>query len=530
MRPRLPATRRRDAALYESAVRGSREPLTAARRSWQPADDGAAAVARTVEREVAGLSAGAIRRRQSTGARARLSRANRRRAYARLRAQLGEPVKVYSAASAGRPQDDRDVVALVASLAELGLVTQGLGAAGPHATGLLNADLLLAHACLLMIDVRDRDFSTRFIDAAQAVLADAVAGESEVCVRDRLLETMPPSPGGAAADRAHRSIAAAASGDLDESEPMDRLAAYRLLVDDALDAALLDDPVAVSGPFGRLVRAGGKRLRPLLALTTASVGRCELDRALKFATALELLHGATLVHDDYVDRSAYRRGQPTVITTEGPVRAIALADYYFLKAIRGIAELEDAAVNADAAVAIRDVCLSQVREFRLRGLYPPSRRAYLRIVRGKTASLFVAASVGGARLGAARRGTIRTLAEYGAELGIAFQMIDDALDFSRNSGKPVGQDIRERNLSLPLIYAAEHPTIGAEVRELLAAPPDEDAVVRVLDLVDGSGVLERVRNDARYHGRRAALRARKIRTDCSQTLLAIAEVAVERSS
>jgi geranylgeranyl pyrophosphate synthase len=220
-------------------------------------------------------------------------------------------------------------------------------------------------------------------------------------------------------------------------------------------------------------------------------------RAAALAAAIELIHSATLVHDDYVDESARRRGRPTVAAAEGPERAIAVGDYYFAKATRVIAELGNPPVTRTVAGALEAICRSQLDDLALRGRYPGDQDSYLKVVRGKTAALISAACVAGAQLSGAEDEVLQRLRRYGELLGIAFQMTDDLVDFSSESGKPLGQDVRERVVSLPLIYASEDRRVGPEMQQLLAGELGEREVRRVVDLVGSSGALERVGDEAR---------------------------------
>src|SRR5205823_2692347 len=270
------------------------------------------------------------------------------------------------------------------------------------------------------------------------------------------------------------------------------------LVEVELARQLMVDPEPVAAPMRRLVEAGGKRLRPKLVQLTAGIGpRNDPLRAAELAAAVELLHNATLIHDDYVDESTHRRGRPTVAAAEGPERAIAVGDYYFAKATRLIAEMGNPAVTSALAEALEAICASQIDDVALRGAYPGDRESYLRVVRGKTASLFAAACASGALLSEAEPGVVRALRRERDLLGTAFQMADDMVDFSPDSGKPVGLDIRQRVLSLPLIYAAEDRVVGPEVRRLLAGALGDAEVGRVAELVTASGALPRVRQEAK---------------------------------
>ena len=270
------------------------------------------------------------------------------------------------------------------------------------------------------------------------------------------------------------------------------------LVERELSRQLSVDPEPLREPMRRLVEAGGKRIRPALVGLTGRLGP-DYDplRNSTLAAAVELIHSATLVHDDYVDEAPRRRDRPTVAALEGPRRAIEVGDYYFAKATRVIAELGSPGVTSTIAEAMEAICVSQIDDVALRGRYPGDRESYLRVVRGKTAALMAAACVSGAQLANAEPEVLDRLRRFGDQVGIAFQMADDVVDYSETSGKQAGQDIRERTLSLPLIYATEHHAFGGEVRSLLDGPLGDPDVARVADLVKSSGALERVGLEAR---------------------------------
>jgi len=304
------------------------------------------------------------------------------------------------------------------------------------------------------------------------------------------------------------------------------------LVEVELARQLMVDPEAVAAPMRRLVEAGGKRLRPKLVQLTAAIGpRNDPLRAAELAAAVELLHNATLIHDDYVDESPYRRGRPTVAAAEGPERAIAVGDYYFAKATRLIAEIGNPGVTSAVAEALEAVCASQIDDVALRGAYPGDRESYMRVVRGKTASLFAAACASGALLSDAPPEVVGALRRYGDLLGVAFQMTDDMVDFSPSSGKPMGLDVRQRVLSLPLIYAAEDRVVGPEVRQLLAGALGDKEVGRVTDLVTSSEALPRVRKEALELIDAAVHELESVELDgLRPTLVGLARAAVDRSS
>jgi secondary thiamine-phosphate synthase enzyme len=328
-----------------------------------------------------------------------------------------------------------------------------------------------------------------------------------------------------------RRIALQLDGEFSEAGTQARSDPDRELVELELARQLRVDPEPVQAPMRRLVEAGGKRLRPLLVMLAARLGPHQDPlRAAALAAAIELIHDATLVHDDYVDRAAIRRGRPTVAAAEGASQAVAVGDFYFAKATRVIAELGNRDVTSTVAAAMETICLSQMDDVRLRGLYPGDFEVYLRMVRGKTAALFAAACRAGAQLSDARPETAEALTQFGDLLGIAFQMADDLLDYSKSSGKPRGQDIRERVLSLPLIYATENDTFGPRIRQLLAGSPSETEVEEIQHLVTASGALERVGQAARDLAASAVRQLEEIEVDGIRPVLAdLARSAVNRA-
>jgi secondary thiamine-phosphate synthase enzyme len=322
----------------------------------------------------------------------------------------------------------------------------------------------------------------------------------------------------------HRQLAVQLDGEFANS--------HESLVETELARQLLADPEPVAAPMRRLVEAGGKRLRPKLVQLTSAIGpHGDPLRAAELAAAVELLHNATLIHDDYVDESTHRRGRPTVAAQEGPERAIAVGDYYFAKATRLVAEMGNPAVTAAIAEALEAICASQIDDVALRGAYPGDRGSYLRVVRGKTASLFAAACACGALLSEAPPEVVGALRRFGDLLGTAFQMADDMVDYSPSSGKPLGLDIRQRVLSLPLIYAVEDREVGPEVRRLLAGALGDAEVGRVTDLVNASDALQRVRREAEALVEAAVRELEAVELDgLRPTLIGLARSAVDRNS
>ena len=249
------------------------------------------------------------------------------------------------------------------------------------------------------------------------------------------------------------------------------------------------DPKLVREPMSGLLAAGGKRLRSVLAYLASTLGtNHDPVRAATLATLVELIHNATLVHDDLVDESPLRRGLPAIHVAYAPEVAVRVGDFYFGRAAELLASLDNHRATRLVVEAVADVCQAQIEEFMQRGQDHLDEAGYLRIVEGKTAALFAGACAAGAALGGADE-VIDAMVAYGRDLGIAFQMVDDVLDFAPTSGKTLAQDLRQKVTSLPLVYAGEDPTVRQRLSVLRTADGFDTAAA--VALVGGSGVLDR---------------------------------------
>lgn len=205
-----------------------------------------------------------------------------------------------------------------------------------------------------------------------------------------------------------------------------------------------------------LVEAGGKRLRPMLTLATADMCGYRGEFDVHLAATVEFIHTATLLHDDVVDESRQRRGRPTANLLWDNKSSVLVGDYLFARAFQlmvetGSLRVLDILSNASATIAEGEVLqLSAARDLRT------DEGVYLQVVRGKTAALFSAATEVGGVIAGVDEVQVKALHDYGDALGIAFQIADDLLDYqgdAKATGKNVGDDFRERKLTLPVIKA-----------------------------------------------------------------------------
>ena len=198
--------------------------------------------------------------------------------------------------------------------------------------------------------------------------------------------------------------------------------------------------------FDSLISSGGKRIRPALAILATRFYPTDPYKAMTLAVTLELVHAATLIHDDLIDKSDLRRGSPTISSRWSGTATVLAGDFLLARAADIASTVENFRVMSIFAKTIMDICEGEIRQDFGGANWPPNRELYYRHISSKTASLFTAATEGGAVLSQAPENEVAALKSYGHDLGMAFQIVDDILDFTsdeRQLGKPVGSDLRQ---------------------------------------------------------------------------------------
>lgn len=241
------------------------------------------------------------------------------------------------------------------------------------------------------------------------------------------------------------------------------MAALRTLTTTGLEGvnqeilASMQSPVAMIPDLaGHLINAGGKRIRPMLTLAAAGLFNYQGDHHVKLAAAVELIHGATLLHDDVVDGSALRRGAQTANIIWGNKESVLVGDFIFSRAFELMVAAEDLRVLKVLSRASGVIAEGEVLQLTTQKNIAATIDMYLSVVEAKTAALFAAAAQSGALIASCTSAEEDALRGYGRNLGIAYQLIDDALDydgFESDLGKSVGDDFREGKMTLPLVYA-----------------------------------------------------------------------------
>jgi octaprenyl-diphosphate synthase len=305
-------------------------------------------------------------------------------------------------------------------------------------------------------------------------------------------------------------------------------------IDRVIRSRLQSDVPLVGQVAEHIVRGGGKRLRPLLVVLSAGAHGYQGALHHELAAVIEFIHTATLLHDDVVDESGMRRGQPTANALFGNSASVLVGDFVYSRAFQMMVEAGDMRVLAVLAEATNVIAEGEVMQ--LMNCHNPdiTEAAYLEVIRCKTAKLFEAASRIGAILGGAAREDEDAMARYGAHLGTAFQLIDDVLDYDGEHaaiGKNVGDDLAEGKPTLPLIHVMRSGTpsqVTAVRRAIEAGGLDE--LPAVLAAIRETAALEHARGRAREEAASAKAALAKLgNSPQREYLLQLADFAVTRS-
>ena len=255
-----------------------------------------------------------------------------------------------------------------------------------------------------------------------------------------------------------------------------------------------------------LIAGGGKRIRPVITLLTFNAfhGKREED-VVDIAAAMELIHAATLLHDDIIDGAEFRRGRESAYKRYGLTRTLVTGDFLFIKAFEFAGKFDETVVQWTA-----DACTSLTEGEILQGSFNRSRTVtaqdYIEIVERKTASLFETGAKLGAYIAGASSEQVEVAANFGLNLGIAFQMMDDVLDVVGRRdllGKSTGMDLRDGNPSLPIVLSLldGHQTVA---RVFQTQTPTENDIRRALEAMGNGTVIERARTFARKYAVKAS--------------------------
>lgn len=247
---------------------------------------------------------------------------------------------------------------------------------------------------------------------------------------------------------------------------------------------------------GLLLKSRGKRLRPALVLFSAKINNKEITPpVLSLAVAMELIHTASLIHDDVVDGANLRRKIPTINSKGDNQLAVLMGDYLYSRASIILSDINSQGILQNLAQTTTAMCQSELSQFNRRSDFNLKEEEYLKIVTNKTASLIASSCRNAALLSGASSAQIEALSNYGLNFGIAFQIVDDCLDFTGQEkalGKTLGLDLKRGSLTLPLIYLLNYPKQnGARsiLKNIFSSLPSENQLNKVKKLVLESGAV-----------------------------------------
>ncbi len=294
----------------------------------------------------------------------------------------------------------------------------------------------------------------------------------------------------------------------------------------------------LSEQLSYVIKGSGKGIRPALTLLSGNFYNYNLTYLLPMAVSVELMHTATLVHDDAIDKAAVRRGNPTINKLWGDDIAVLLGDYLFAKAGEFVSDTRNPRVIKLFSQTLATISSGEINQFLWAFKTEQTMENYIHRISSKTASLFALATESGAILSRAPEKAVKALREYGYNLGIAFQIVDDILDFTGTEemlGKPVGSDLAQGTLTLPAMLLLQRYPEDNPVRNLFehkSEHKNEDGqknIARAIAMVCNSSVIEECNKVAQEYCTKARQNLEKLPENVSrQALIQLADYVVER--
>lgn len=304
--------------------------------------------------------------------------------------------------------------------------------------------------------------------------------------------------------------------------------------DRLIDECLQSDVELITQLARHLIHSGGKRLRPLVVLLMARAYGYSGDKHIELATIIELVHTATLLHDDVVDTSELRRGQKTANAVWGNSASVLVGDYLYSRAFQLMVSVHSWPIIKILADATNTITKGEILQLLNCKDPETTETRYMDVIRTKTGTLFAAAAQMGPVLTQRHDQEIKAANDYGLHLGIAFQLVDDALDYSSSSavlGKNCGDDLAEGKPTLPLLYALQHGTPRQQdsIRQAIERASTVE-LEQILAAIESTGAITYTYQVAKQHAEQAIQNLHHV-PDSSyrEALVTLAKFAVERT-
>ncbi|GIN85662.1 heptaprenyl diphosphate synthase component 2 [Heyndrickxia sporothermodurans] len=242
-----------------------------------------------------------------------------------------------------------------------------------------------------------------------------------------------------------------------------------------------------------LIQAGGKRIRPVFVLLSAKFGKYDIEVIKNVAVSLELIHMASLVHDDVIDDAELRRGKPTVKARWDNRIAMYTGDYILACSLEYMTKIENSIAHRILADTMVEVCIGEIKQIQDKYRFDQNLRDYLRRIKRKTAILIAASC----QLGAVAAGTDeeihKKLYKFGYYVGMSYQITDDILDFTASEkqlGKPAGSDLLQGNITLPVLYAMQNPSVERMIKTVSESTTKEEMKSLIINIKE-TGAIEK---------------------------------------
>ncbi|MET3682337.1 heptaprenyl diphosphate synthase [Alkalibacillus flavidus] len=264
-------------------------------------------------------------------------------------------------------------------------------------------------------------------------------------------------------------------------------------IENRMKAITDDEHSMIQAASHHLLQAGGKRIRPIFVLLSSQFGDADSNQVKNVSVALELIHMASLVHDDVIDIADTRRGHETVNARWDNLTAMYTGDFLFARTLELVQGQHETKIHQVLADTIRQVCIGEIEQIRDKFVFDQSLFNYFRRIKRKTALLIATSTKLGAIAADCDEDTIERLTLYGYYIGMSYQIIDDILDFTSSEkelGKPVGSDLLNGNLTLPTILACQDESVAQQVSTFFQNPEQTEIGEDVIANIKQSDAIE----------------------------------------
>ncbi|MBN8234681.1 heptaprenyl diphosphate synthase component II [Halobacillus kuroshimensis] len=268
------------------------------------------------------------------------------------------------------------------------------------------------------------------------------------------------------------------------------------VIEDAVNDTIQSNNTVLRDASSQLLQAGGKRIRPVFVLLGGKFGDYDIERMKAVAVSLELIHTASLVHDDVIDEAELRRGEPTIKARWDNRIAMYTGDYIFARSLETLSVLENPKAHQILAGTMVELCLGEIEQIKDKYNVHQNFRTYLRRIKRKTALLIAASCRLGAIAANVDEEREKALYRYGYNVGMSYQIIDDVLDFTASEeelGKPAGSDLLQGNVTLPVLLSMEDPLFKKQLQEAFTGTEEEttEKLKPLIRTIQTNGSIER---------------------------------------